>query len=231
MHLINALLASLGNPPDPGIESLRDVLANPTSGYVLAGFLSFLIAILLAITIHEFAHAKAAQLAGDPTPGHSGRVTLNPIAHLDVIGTIMLLVAGFGWGKPVPVNPMLFKRPRLDNILVSLWGPLSNFITATVFAIPLKLGVVPADYTMLLGAIVYMNLVLGMFNLIPVYPLDGSHILIGLLPLATARKVEDFYHRFGMFALIIVIVSGITRFLVGIPVLIVYTVLASPFGS
>ncbi|HJN16852.1 MAG TPA: site-2 protease family protein [Armatimonadota bacterium] len=200
-------------------------------GELLPEFLSFLIAILVALTVHEFAHAKAAQKAGDPTAEQAGRVTLNPFAHFDPIGTTMILIGGFGWGKPVPVNPTLFKRPRLDNILVSLWGPLSNFITATTFAIPLKFGIVPEGYEIVLIAIVYMNLVLGIFNLIPIYPLDGSHILIGLLPLVQARKVEEFYHRFGIFALIIVIMSGVTRYIVGLPVLIIFALLTTPFGS
>ncbi len=198
----------------------------------LADFLSFLVAIVIAITVHEYAHAKAAQLAGDPTPEQAGRVTLNPLAHFDPIGTIMLLFARFGWGKPVPVNPLLFRRPRTDDILVSLWGPLSNFITAVVFAIPLKFGFA-GEYRIVLDSIVWMNLVLGLFNLIPIYPLDGSHILSGLLPVDQARRLDEFYHRFGMLLLILIIVTRVTAIVVGIPATILHGLLTGPliFGS
>lgn len=198
-----------------------------SGGENLAGLLSFLVAIVIAITVHEYAHAKAAQLAGDPTPAQAGRVTLNPLAHFDIIGTIMLLFAGFGWGKPVPVNPMFFRRPRTDDILVSLWGPLSNFIAATVFAIPLKLGFA-GEYGIVLDSIVWLNLILGLFNLIPIYPLDGSHILSGLLPVDQARRLDEFYHRFGMLLLILLIVTRATVYVVGIPASILHGVLTGP---
>ena len=190
----------------------------------LPDFLSFLVAIVIAITVHEFAHAKSAQKAGDPTPGHYGRVTLNPLAHFDPMGTIALLLAGFGWGKPVPVNPFLFRRPRLDNILVSLWGPLSNFILAALFAIPLRFGWA-GPYTIVLVYIVEMNLVLGLFNLIPIHPLDGSHILSGLLPVEQARKLDAFYARYGVLLLFGLILSRATVFLVGIPVSLAFFLL------
>lgn len=198
-----------------------------TGGDNLAELLSFLVAIVIAITVHEYAHAKAAQRAGDPTPEQAGRVTLNPLVHFDIIGTIMLLFAGFGWGKPVPVNPMFFRRPRIDDILVSLWGPLSNFIAAVVFAIPLKFGFA-GEYGLVLDIIVWMNLVLGLFNLIPIYPLDGSHILSGLLPVEQARRLDEFYHRFGMLLLILIIVTRITTYVVGIPVMILHGLLTAP---
>ncbi len=193
----------------------------------LAGFLSFLVAIVIAITVHEYAHAKAAQLAGDPTAEQAGRVTLNPLAHFDIAGTVMLLLAGFGWGKPVPVNPILFRRPRTDDIMVSLWGPLSNFIAAAVFALPLKFGFA-GEYGLLLHQIVLLNLVLGLFNLIPIHPLDGSHILSGLLPVDQARRLDEFYHRFGVLLLILLIVSRLTYYVVGIPATIVHGLLTAP---
>jgi Zn-dependent protease len=198
-----------------------------TGGENLAELLSFLVAIVIAITVHEYAHAKAAQRAGDPTPEQAGRVTLNPLVHFDIIGTIMLLFAGFGWGKPVPVNPAFFRRPRIDDILVSLWGPLSNFIAAAVFAIPLKFRFA-GEYAIVLDIIVWMNLVLGLFNLIPIYPLDGSHILSGLLPVEQARRLDEFYHRFGMLLLILIIVTRVTTYIVGIPVMILHGLLTGP---
>ena len=201
--------------------TLLDYLAGRAELYQ---FLSFLVAIVIAITIHEFAHAKAAQMAGDPTPGQAGRVTLNPLAHFDPIGTVMIILAGFGWGKPVPVNHLFFKRPRVDNILVSFWGPLSNIITAILVSIPLRLGVV-GEYDVVLIPLVLMNLVLAFFNLIPVYPLDGSHILVGLLPLRQAQKVSEFYARFGMIMLILLIMTGATDILVGRPVWFMFRLL------
>ena len=196
----------------------------------LPQFLSFAVAIVIGITVHEFAHAKAAQKAGDPTPGQHGRVTLNPLAHFDPIGTVALLFAGFGWGRPVPVNPFLMRRPRIDNILVSLWGPLSNFIVAIVFAMPFRVTLllppstamgyaeaVLKPYGIVLTYIVFMNLILGLFNLLPIYPLDGSHILSGLLPLASARKYDLFVHRYGLLLLLLLFVSRATIFVVGVP--------------
>jgi Zn-dependent protease len=200
----------------------------------IAGFLSFAVAILIAITIHEFAHAKAAQKAGDPTPEAHGRVTLNPLAHFDPIGTVALLFAGFGWGRPVPVNPFLLKRPRVDNILVSLWGPLSNLLVAAVFALPFRIAwllppdvsqtymepiIAPDAYGQLLGHIIIINLVLCVFNLIPIHPLDGSHILSGLLPLEQAKAYDLFGHRYGFMVLLLLVVTGATRLVLGAPVM------------
>jgi Zn-dependent protease len=156
--------------------------------------LAWLIAATIAITVHEFAHAKSADLAGDPTPRRNGRLTLNPLAHYDLVGTTLLLLWGMGWAKPVPINPLAFRHPRRDVIWTSLWGPLSNLILAVLFAIPLRLGVTGA-YTMPVELIIRLNIVLAVFNLIPIPPLDGSHILPALLSVRSARRLEDFYAR------------------------------------
>lgn len=158
----------------------------------------------IALTIHEFAHAKRADMAGDPTPRMNGRVSLNPVDHYDPIGTTMILLFGLGWGKPVPVNPMLFRNPRRDGIMVALWGALANFITATVFAIPLRLGVA-GDYALPLLVVVLLNLLLGCFNLLPIGPLDGQSVLSGLLPARKARNFDEFSARWGMMLLLAVI--------------------------
>lgn len=168
------------------------------SGQANAGtILTWLVGVALAITIHEFAHAWRATKAGDPTPRSMGRLSLNPLAHYDPIGSTLFLLFGFGWAKPVPVNPYLFRHPRRDEIMVALWGPLSNLIAAVVLSIPLRLGVAGA-YTAPLMFMVELQIALAVFNLIPIYPLDGSHILPALLPLEQARRLEAFYHQYGI---------------------------------
>ena len=171
----------------------------------LAVLLSWLIAMAVAITVHEFAHAKSADLAGDPTPRAMGRLTLNPLAHYDPIGTTMLLFFPFGWAKPVPINPLAFRHPRRDIIRVSLWGPLSNFLTAVLLAIPLRLHLA-GDYATPLVTIIYVNLILAVFNLIPFGPLDGAHILEGLLSVRANQRLAAFYQRNRAWLLILVLI-------------------------
>ena len=173
----------------------------------LAAAFSWIIAVTLALTVHEYAHARLADLAGDPTPRSRGRVTLNPLAHYDPVGSTLILLFGFGWGKPVPVNPGLFRSPRRDNIRVSLGGIAANLITATVFGLVLRTGVVPEAYQQLFLLIVLLNLALACFNILPLPPLDGSHALPNLLPPAPARKVTAFYAKWGMIPLVVFIVS------------------------
>ena len=152
--------------------------------------------ILTAITVHEFSHALAADRLGDPTARHEGRLTLNPVAHLDPIGTICLFVANFGGGRPVPVNSRYFKHPLRDDMIVSACGPISNLLTALVLGVALQASMenslIPARsylYDFLrLGLII--NLSLCFFNLLPLYPLDGSHILKGLLPSTLIPEYE-----------------------------------------
>lgn len=162
-----------------------------------------LFALLIGIGFHEFCHAFAANALGDRLPASQGRVTLNPFAHLDPAGTVMMLFVGFGWGKPVQFNPFGLKvSPKTATLLVSLAGPLSNFAAAGLLGIPIKLGWVPyinplisdprslrffvngtADYVgLFLTAAVYFNVILGIFNLIPLHPLDGFKVALGLLP-------------------------------------------------
>ena len=140
-------------------------------------FIIFLVAILAAITIHESAHAWAALKLGDPTAKLEGRLTLNPFAHLDFLGTIFLLIAGFGWGKPVPINPYNFKNPKRDELLSSLAGPASNLALAIVLGIIYRFLPQQDLIANTLAIIIYFNLVLMVFNLLPVPPLDGSKIL------------------------------------------------------
>ena len=170
------------------------------------GLLSFVITIpgiLIAITFHEFAHAFAADKLGDDTPRRQGRLSLNPFTHLDLFGTIMLVFAGFGWGKPVEINPRNFNRTMSlskAEAIVAAAGPLMNFVIAIVFEI-IACAVVrfaPEFYFTEAGNIVYnilvaivrINLGLGIFNLIPLPPLDGSKILCGFLPYNARNWIE-----------------------------------------
>ncbi|MBI5124921.1 MAG: site-2 protease family protein [Planctomycetes bacterium] len=168
----------------------------------LQGLFILLPAIAIAITVHEFSHAWMANRLGDPTARLEGRLTLNPMAHLDPVGTLCLFLAYFGWGRPVPVNTSNFKHPLRDDMFVSACGPLSNFLTAFLLALLFKLSLrfhllAPHSYfydVLRLGLVI--NLSLCFFNLIPLYPLDGSHILRGLLP----RGMIPGYERFSSYS-------------------------------
>jgi Zn-dependent protease len=176
--------------------------------------------LLLALTVHEFAHAYSAYRLGDPTAFRLGRCTLNPIAHLDPIGAICLLFAPIGWAKPVPVNPLNFRNPGRDDIIVSAAGPLSNLLQALVFALvlrglgsfalPLKaaMGTYAFRAAVLFGfSGVLINVGLAVFNLLPVFPLDGFHVCGNLMKGASRQR---FYEtaRYGQYILIGLILLG-----------------------
>lgn len=154
--------------------------------------------ILIGISVHEFSHGYAAYKMGDNTPLMQGRLTLNPFKHIDPIGFICLLLFGFGWAKPVEINSRNFKNPRRDDAIVSLAGPLANFITAFIFMGLMKLSsFLPYNTTtqilfQLLQGTVSINLVLMAFNLIPIPPLDGHHILGSI----GGAKVWNFYYKY-----------------------------------
>lgn len=166
---------------------------------------------LLCLSVHEASHGFAAYALGDPTAKNAGRLNIDPIRHLDPIGTICLLFFHVGWAKPVPVNPHYFKHPRRDMALVSLAGPLSNFMLALVALFlyhPLRMSssnVVAAIALMLYMAAV-MSIGLGVFNLIPVPPLDGSKILFSFLPYQIEQKIAQYqqFIQFGLFALLFI---------------------------
>ena len=144
-----------------------------------------LIILLLGTPIHEWAHAWSAYQLGDDTASLQGRMTLNPLAHLDPIGSVLLLFSGFGWGKPVPVNPYRMRiDPRVGMALSAAAGPISNFILAMLLAIPFRMGWVVwgSGIGSFLLIAIQINLSLMLFNLLPVYPLDGEKVLTGLLP-------------------------------------------------
>ncbi len=155
-------------------------------------FLFVFPAFLVAITLHELSHGLMADRLGDPTPRVMGRLTLNPLAHLDLIGTLMILFAPFGWAKPVPFDPFNLKNPRRDAALISLAGPVANLLTAIVVSGLLHLVLAASGTRTLLvqflAVLIALNVNLAIFNLIPVYPLDGFHIVEGLLSERAARE-------------------------------------------
>ncbi len=172
---------------------------------------------LFALTVHEFAHGYVANRLGDPTAANLGRLTLNPLKHLDLIGTLAFFLIKIGWAKPVPVDPRYFKHPRQDMLWVSLAGPGVNLAVAVASALVAKLLILFSTLlpTMILMPIlqmtvasIWINIMLGIFNLVPIPPLDGSKILMGLLPPGLAASYARF-ERYGFILLLILFYTGI----------------------
>ena len=169
---------------------------------------------LLAITFHETAHGFVAYKLGDPTAKNQGRLTLNPLAHLDPVGALMMFIAGFGWAKPVPVNPFFFNGDRTKGMmLVSVAGPVTNLLLSFVayFIYAAGGGFVTVPFlNVFLTQMIVLNIYLAIFNLIPVPPLDGSKILAGFLPRAAAYKYLTTVEQYGFIILLVLIVFNIT---------------------
>lgn len=182
-------------------------------GLSIPSLIANLISLFIALPMHEFAHAFTANAFGDDTPRANGRLTLNPLAHLDIFGSMMMILVGFGWAKPVPVNPSALNRRSPSALMwVSLAGPMSNFVMALLAAIPLRLNLIPYNPSgeilpsayILLVSFIWTNLVLALFNLIPVSPLDGDKIADYFAPPPMAR-VLDVIRPYGPFILLAVV--------------------------
>jgi Zn-dependent protease len=191
---------------------LGDLFNNPIS------FFLWLFALVVAIDIHEFSHALLADRLGDPTPRMQGRLTLNPMAHLDTFGTIMLLIAHFGWGKPVQFDPYNLRNPRRDAAIISIAGPISNLILASLCSLLLRillalhgsiqgntiLSMINYGTIQVLQPVIVLNIMLAIFNLVPVHPLDGFKIVGGILSPEQAREWNKL-ERYGMIILLFLI--------------------------
>lgn len=194
--------------------------------HLIAKISIMLVPALFAVTLHEVSHGYAAERLGDPTARLLGRLTLNPLRHLDPIGTLALLAFGFGWGRPTPINANNMRQPRRDMIWVALAGPLTSFTLAVLSAIflrvlPLTDGTSPPGNVfgpaleplgLMAGFSLYINIILGVFNLIPIPPLDGGRVLTGLLPTRPAGIVA----RLEPFGFIIIVIIGFLIFFTGI---------------
>ncbi len=161
-------------------------------------------ALMISLAFHEYAHAKAADMQGDPTARQAGRLTLNPLVHIDPIGLLVFWIFRFGWAKPVPINPNRFRDKRFGTVIVSIAGPFTNFFLAFIATLLYRSGIFSfnqATDTVTIMLIIY-NASFGLFNLIPIPPLDGSHVLKGFL----GRKYPAFFNELESFGMIILLV-------------------------
>ena len=200
--------------------ALEQILDAPFEGFVTLGVFCF--AIAAALTFHEFSHALSATLLGDSTARQQGRLSLNPAAHIEPAGAAMLLIVGFGWARPVPVDPRYLRSDERSGMaIVSAAGPLSNVLVATVAAIPINAGMVSSGvvgFTLFrgqaddvaayaIGSLVFWNLLIASFNLIPLVPLDGFKLAVGLLPREASYRFAQL-ERYGVAPLFILIALG-----------------------
>jgi len=196
--------------------------------------------ILVALSFHEFAHGMTSYLLGDPTPKNQGRLTVNPLPHIDFLGFILLMFAGFGWAKPVMVNPRYYKNPKRDEILVSAAGPVMNLVMSSVFAALLKLLLIAGENTAVNLELVsitanifiyaiHINIVLCIFNLLPIPPLDGFHILANIIP-PRRYKVLYFLQKYSTIILLVMIITPVISYIISPPVRLIYNTLMKLFG-
>jgi len=183
---------------------MLDILSSNPIGFVILIF-----CLVISIGIHEFAHAYTAYKLGDSTPKLQGRVTLNPLAHIDPLGLILIILAGFGWGRPVEFDIYNLRNPKRDVLLIALAGPLSNIILA--FSAHIYGSFFGFDSV--LNQLMYLNLVLAVFNLIPIAPLDGFNIVTGLLPYNVAYRWRDL-EPYGIYILLGLVLLNGTQYII-----------------
>ncbi len=202
----------------------------------ITNWIETMLVLIVAITIHEFAHALATDRCGDPTPRSQGRLSLNPIDHLDPMGTVLMAIStftgfGIGWGRPVQYNPFNLKHPRWDKLKIAMWGPISNVLQALVFAGLIRLDVQTnwlggnEAAWHLLNMAVYVNLALAFFNMIPIPPLDGSKIFSSILPLAGAQQYHRVMTQWGLLLFMALVFTRATSYVIGPPTAYVYRLL------
>lgn len=184
--------------------------SNPLAFFILMAGL------VISITVHEFAHAFSADKLGDPTPRSQGRVTLNPLAHLDPFGTILLIITGFGWGRPVVFDPYNLRDLRRDVLIIAAAGPISNILLATLVA--LLMPILPFS-PIVWNFLISINITLAAFNLLPIHPLDGGKIFSSLLPRHLAYEYDAIFERYGFIILLLLVFpifgprSGVSYFM------------------
>ncbi len=174
--------------------------------------LPFVLAIIIALSVHEFSHALAADQLGDDTPRLQGRLTLNPLAHLDLMGSLMFILAGFGWARPVQINPYVIqRRSPAGPMIVAAAGPFSNLLLALVATIPIRAGLISVTSSSFLSqfflAFIWINLILLFFNLLPIFPLDGEKIIDFFLP-PRGQEILRQIRPYGMYILMGLIILG-----------------------
>lgn len=201
------------------ITFLQKLLVGGSLHQTISQMIAFGICLVIAFSVHEFAHAWMATRLGDPTPKNDGRLTLDPRKHLDLLGSIMVLTVGFGWAKPVPVNPYNLRNgPKTGLAIVSVVGPLSNLLMAFIASIPLRMGLVDLafgastsffpSFQEILLTFIWLNVVLFVFNLLPIPPLDGFKVLLGFLPYSAAQAARNLEPVGPVILLLMVFLAG-----------------------